>query len=164
MKKAILFTLLNFIVFFAFSQQNSEENQIDAVLDNWHLAAAEANFQNYFDLMTENAIFIGTDATENWNKDEFMAYAKPHFDNGKAWNFTTLTRNIFSEEKHAWFDELLETQMGICRGSGILKKTGGEWKIAHYVLSISIPNDNVEEITNLKKGFDNQLITTLKKQ
>nr|WP_321540557.1 nuclear transport factor 2 family protein [Flavobacterium piscinae] len=28
----------------------------------------EANFDNYFDLMTEDAVFIGTDAAENWNR------------------------------------------------------------------------------------------------
>jgi hypothetical protein len=33
------------------------------------------------------AIFIGTDATENWNKMQFQAFAKPFFDRGKAWSF-----------------------------------------------------------------------------
>jgi hypothetical protein len=44
--------------------------------------------------------------------------------------------------------------MGICRGSGVLKRTKDGWKIEHYVLSISIPNENVSEIVNLKKLFD----------
>jgi hypothetical protein len=29
--------------------------------------------------MTADAIFIGTDATENWNKMQFQAFAKPFF-------------------------------------------------------------------------------------
>jgi hypothetical protein len=29
----------------------------------------------------------------------------------------------------AWFDELLDTQMKICRGSGILVKENKQWKI-----------------------------------
>jgi hypothetical protein len=38
---------------------------------------------------------------------------------GKAWNFTVLERHIyFDQSKKAWFDELLNTQMKICRGSG----------------------------------------------
>ncbi len=97
MKKHLLFLLLNLVVFSVFSQQNSEEKQIEKVLENWHQAAAEANFETYFGLMAENAVFIGTDATENWNKKEFKAYAKPHFDKGKAWNFTALERNIYPE-------------------------------------------------------------------
>jgi ketosteroid isomerase-like protein len=34
------------------------------LLDSWHKAAAEAKFDAYFDKMTEDAVFIGTDATE----------------------------------------------------------------------------------------------------
>ena len=45
--------------------------------------------------MADDAIFIGTDATENWNKKDFMSFSKPYFDNGKAWNFTSLERNIY---------------------------------------------------------------------
>jgi hypothetical protein len=36
--------------------------------------------------------FIGTDATENWNKMQFQAFAKPFFDRGKVWNFTAVER------------------------------------------------------------------------
>jgi hypothetical protein len=32
---------------------------------------------------------------------------------------------------------LLNTQMKICRGSGVLVKIDGEWKIKHYVLSMT---------------------------
>jgi hypothetical protein len=43
---------------------------------------------------------------------------------------------LTKQEKTAWFDELLNTQMKICRGSGVLvKKIGQEWKIKQYVLS-----------------------------
>jgi hypothetical protein len=30
--------------------------------------------------------------------------------------------------------------MKICRGSGVLVKIDGKWKIKHYVLSMTIPN------------------------
>jgi ketosteroid isomerase-like protein len=40
------------------------------LLDSWH-KAAEAKFDTYFDKMTEDAVFIGTDATENWGKPAF---------------------------------------------------------------------------------------------
>jgi ketosteroid isomerase-like protein len=41
------------------------------LLDSWHKAAA-AKFDTYFDKMTEDAVFIGTDATENWGKPDFQ--------------------------------------------------------------------------------------------
>jgi ketosteroid isomerase-like protein len=82
-------------------------------------AAAEAKFDTYFDKMTEDAVFIGNDATENWGKPVFQEFAKPYFDKGKALNFTVLERHIYFDQskKIAWFDELLNTQMKICRGS-----------------------------------------------
>jgi len=140
------------------------EQQINAVLEQWHRAAAKASFDDYFNLMTEDAIFIGTDATENWSFSEFKAFSKPYFDKGKAWNFSTLERHIFTQPNTnlAWFDELLDTQMGICRGSGVVEKNSDGWKVKHYVLSIAIPNENVKEITSLKTTFDSDLIKKLK--
>ena len=46
----------------------SEKQNITTILDNWHKAAAAANYEVYFGAMSEESIFIGTDATENWNK------------------------------------------------------------------------------------------------
>jgi hypothetical protein len=47
---------------------------------------------------------------------------------------------LINREKMAWFDEL-STQMKICRGSGVLVKIGNDWKIKHYVLSMTVPNE-----------------------
>ncbi len=162
MKRITVFILL----IFSITISAQEKSNIDEVLTQWHEAAAKANFEKYFGLMTKDGVFIGTDATENWQNTDFRDFSKPYFDRGKAWDFKTLERNIYTEENSniAWFDELLATQMGICRGSGVLKNTNEGWKIAHYVLSISIPNDNVEETTELKEAFDNNLIDSLSKE
>lgn len=144
--------------------EDKEKEKINSALDAWHKAAAEANFNDYFNALTDDSVFIGTDPTENWNKTAFMVFAKPYFDKGKAWNFKALERHIYfsKDKKTAWFDELLTTQMKICRGSGVLKKQKGQWKIAHYVLSITIPNDNTNEVVKLKTPFDDALIEKLK--
>lgn len=146
--------------------QTKEIANINSTLDAWHKAAAEAKFDTYFNLMAEESIFIGTDATENWDKKAFMAFAKPYFDKGKAWSFTALERHIYFDAsgKTAWFDELLNTQMKICRGSGVLIKVGKEWKIKHYVLSMTIPNDNTDEVIKVKAPIEDKLIDTLKKK
>ena len=157
--------LLFFITFSIFSQSKNEEVKVNELLNNWHKAAANANFESYFEKMTSDAIFIGTDATENWNKTDFMDYAKPHFDKGKAWSFTALQRHIFfsNDKKMAWFDELLSTQMKICRGSGVLIKIKNEWKIKQYVLSMTVPNDNSDEVIKAKSSIEDALIDKLKK-
>ncbi|WP_044401633.1 nuclear transport factor 2 family protein [Lacinutrix sp. Hel_I_90] len=140
------------------NQKSPEElkAEINVALNDWHKAAAEANFENYFNLMTTDGVFIGTDATENWQNDAFRAFSKPYFDTGKAWDFTAIERNIYlyEDKKIAWFDELLDTQMKLCRGSGVLKLVNNQWKVAHYVLSIAIPNENVSEVVKIKTSFD----------
>tara|TARA_R110000868_G_scaffold353079_1_gene614292 strand:+ start:1176 stop:1685 length:510 start_codon:yes stop_codon:yes gene_type:complete len=148
------------------SQSDKEKDKINIVLDNWHKAAAEAQFDTYFNLMTGDAIFIGTDAAENWNKTQFQAFAKPFFDRGKAWSFTAIERHVYFDKsgKTAWFDELLNTQMKICRGSGILVKVGNDWKIKHYVLSMTIPNDNVTEVVKIKTPIEDALMQKMAKK
>lgn len=160
MKNLVFSFLFLLLTIQLFSQVTSEE-KVNTVLEQWHKAAAEADFDQYFSLMTQDGVFIGTDATENWQNDDFREFSKPYFERGKAWSFTALERHIyFNENKSiAWFDELLDTQMGICRGSGVLQKTETGWKIAHYVLSITIPNENVEKVTQLKQSFDEKLIS-----
>ncbi|WP_318312209.1 nuclear transport factor 2 family protein [Flagellimonas crocea] len=146
--------------------QITEEQKIDEVLDAWHMAAANADFDAYFGKMTEDGVFLGTDAMENWQNEEFRSFSKPYFNKGKAWNFTAVQRNIYVNETgtFAWFDELLDTQMKLCRGSGVLKKINGQWKIAHYVLSIAVPNENVDELVEIKTKKDDELLEKLKKK
>lgn len=140
------------------------KKSINTSLDLWHKAAAEANFDNYFNLMTKDGVFIGTDATENWKNEAFKTFSKPYFDNGKAWSFSAVERNIYiyDDKKMAWFDELLDTQMKLCRGSGVLKFEDNQWKVAHYVLSIAIPNNNVDEVIKMKAEFDSLYTKQLK--
>ncbi|NER17959.1 nuclear transport factor 2 family protein [Spongiivirga citrea] len=161
--KHIILNIFLAISLLGFSQED-EKMQIDKVLTDWHKAASNADFENYFGLMTKDGVFLGTDATENWQNKEFRAFSKPYFDKGKAWSFTAVERNIYVnvEAGFAWFDELLDTQMELCRGSGVLKKENEEWKIAHYVLSIAIPNENVKDIVIAKKKNDSILKSRLK--
>lgn len=168
MKKTMLL-VLSVLLFSSFMSNNinekEEQQKINTVLDDWHKAAAEANAKQYFGALTDDAIFIGTDATENWNKKEFEAFAKPFFDKGKAWDFKPLERHIYlsKDQKTAWFDELLDTWMKVCRGSGVMVKVGNEWKIQHYVLSMTVPNDNTNEVIKIKSSIEDVFIQKLKR-
>lgn len=125
---------------------------VNKVLNNWHLAAAKADEKAYFGYLADDSIFLGTDATERWNMEEFRRFAHPHFAKGKAWNFVAIRRGVmFSKDsKVAWFDEDLKTEnMGPCRGSGVLILDKGNWKIAHYNLTLTIPNDQLASVKKL---------------
>ena len=137
--------------------------QIVQMLDQFNDAAANADFNNYFNFFTEDAIFIGTDATENWNKTSFMTWAKPHFDKKKTWHFKSIDRHVYFSKTTdiAWFDELLNTQMKICRGSGVLIKQNNQWKIQQYVLSMTIPNPLSDSIVKIKTPIEDELISNI---
>ncbi|WP_317127576.1 nuclear transport factor 2 family protein [Chryseobacterium sp. CH1] len=82
----------------------------------------------------------------------------------RTWNFTALKRNIYfsKDGKLAWFDELLDTQMKICRGSGVVEKINGQWKVKQYVLSMTVPNDVVDKVVAEKTALEDVLIKELK--
>ncbi len=136
----------------------------EAVLDQWHLAAEKADAELYFGLMAPGAVFLGTDATERWTKDEFRAYAEPYFKKGKAWTFKAAKRHVrySTDGNTAWFDEELDTpNMGPARGSGVLVKQGKTWRIAQYNLSVPIPNPLMKQV---KKEIEEHLKAVAKKE
>lgn len=142
---------------------DNDRVQIALTLDQLNEAAANADFNTYFSFYAEDAIFIGTDATENWDKKNFMIWAKPHFDKKKTWHFKSIERHIYADKRGglAWFDELLDTRMKICRGSGVVIKQGDKWKIQQYVLSMTIPNDITDTVIKIKAPIENKLISNL---
>ncbi len=72
MKNLFLFIVLPFYIYNV-SAQGDLKMQVGATLDAWQKAAADANYNGYFDALTDDAVFIGTDATEHWNKTAFQA-------------------------------------------------------------------------------------------
>lgn len=157
--------LIIFVTILSCSKTEKKTNEFDSeinkesiclVLDNWHKNAAEGSFDNYFNSMSNSSVFIGTDASENWTVSEFKEFCKPHFADGLAWDFKAIDRNVYvgNNNNIAWFDELLNTWMGVCRGSGVLVKENSQWKIQHYVLSLTIPNDNIKDVVEINKEKD----------
>lgn len=163
-KTTIFFTfiicLLSFKTISAQTKFEKEKVEIGMMLDGFNVAAAKANFTDYFNYFAEESTFIGTDATEIWDKKAFMSWAKPYFDKKQTWNFTSLKRNIYfsNDGKLAWFDELLDTQMKICRGSGVVEKINGQWKVRQYVLSVTVPNEVVDKVVEIKAPIEDSLI------
>lgn len=148
------------------ADKEKDNTGINNLLDSLNLAAARADYKTYFSYFTETATYNGTDATENWNKQTFMLWAKPYFDGKTTWNFKSVKRNIYRSEHHddiAWFEERLSTQMKICRGSGVVVKKNGKWLIEQYVLSMTIPNSKLDEVVKIKTAEENTLLEQLKK-
>lgn len=129
-------------------------NKLDTLMNNWHYAATTANHEAFFGFLETDGIYIGTDATERWTQQEMSEWAAPYFERDTAWAFTTVERNFdFTDDLQlAWFDELLDTWMGTCRASGVLRKNNeGHWELAHYHLSIAVPNEKIKAYLEVLK-------------
>ncbi|WP_057830405.1 nuclear transport factor 2 family protein [Colwellia sp. TT2012] len=135
----------------------TDEQSIAKVLNNFHHAAANAQTKVYFNLLSKDAIFLGTDASERWSKEEFKAFVVPYFAKGTGWLYTPTERNIsvIQAGQVAFFDELLLSESyGTCRGSGVLIKTEQGWKISQYNLSIPMPNGLAKALVKQIKAFE----------
>lgn len=150
--KFIAFLLAGFVLFTSF-QSEPQIADLNKVVDDWHQAAARADLEAYFSYVSDGFIFLGTDPEERWTKEEFHAFCKPYFDQGKAWDFKATERNwVFSKNKKvAWFDERLDTWMQECRGSGVMVKEGKHWRLAYYNLTVVIENDKIQPFIELRK-------------
>ena len=149
----ILLTLL-IIDITALQAQDQDIKAVTSTLDALHLYAHEADGKKYFSLYSDDAVFMGTDATERWPIAKFKIYANARFNSGKGWTYTPTSRYIyFNENKDtAWFDEtVVNAKYGECRGTGVLEKIGGEWKIRHYNLTVPVPNNLLVAVVEMIK-------------
>lgn len=130
---------------------NADEKAIVAVLDDFHDAAAKGDKERYLGHFTEDGVFLGTDEWERWPlKPDFKLYVDGRFKNGVGWVYKSEKKNIaFSKDGNtAWFDETSVNQRNGSRfrGSGVLEKENGIWKVAHYVLSFLVYNEVGAEV------------------
>jgi hypothetical protein len=141
----VVFSLVGFA-------QNKHEKTLNQLLDAWHLDATKADFNAYFGKTDASFVFLGTAPGERWNKQQFMDFSLPYFQKGKAWDFKASNRKwqFSSDSTMAWFDEDLDTWMKGCRGSGIVRYDGLEWKIVYYNLTVLIENEKIKEFIKLR--------------
>ena len=148
----VLLMIVGLLSFSAYANEKialTSHQNIEQVLKSFHKAAANSDSQAYFNLLTADAVFLGTDATERWEKPAFKAFVEPYFSKGSGWTYTPIEQNISISQdgETAFFDELLLNEnYGQCRGSGMLRLTAQGWKIAQYNLSIPLPNALAKDV------------------
>jgi len=157
--KYLLAVALMCVSTIANSQGNSQATidiaDIARVLNNYHQAAAEGDWNTYFDLMSDDGVFLGTDASERWTKSEFQRYASTR----SGWVYRPGQRNVnlTPDGQSAWFDELLISEnYGTSRGTGVLIRTTAGWRISQYHLTFPIPNGLSGLITDQIKEFESR--------
>ena len=137
--------LVSFLI--VFNTNAEDQTNIDVLLDGLHEDAHKGNFEAYFDRYSSDAVFLGTDKTERWTIQEFKSYAKPAFSDGHGWTYKVIERNWEGNGNTRWFDEILfNEKLGHCRGTGVVELINNDWKIAHYALTMLVPNSIAADI------------------
>ncbi|HEY0908425.1 MAG TPA: nuclear transport factor 2 family protein [Candidatus Paceibacterota bacterium] len=104
-------------------------------------AAASKDVPLLLESFTSDGIFVGTDDTEYWS----IGALADTLAKSNGWRMSSIDLKIKKVGDHpgvAFFHETLNHEdYGPMRGSGTLVKCpGGEWRIAQYALSVSVPN------------------------
>lgn len=126
-----------------------EANAVTVVLNAHLKAVATKDVDLLHKTFGQKAIFIGSDDTEQWSRHELAKRLK---ESQNGWDMRTC---IHREVKHilpgatTFFEVVRHVKYGLFRGSGVVvKNSKGNWVIAHYVLSFSVPNEVVDK-TNI---------------
>lgn len=117
---------------------------VSRTLDSFHDAAAVGDEERYFQILPDDSVFLGTDATERWTGKEFRSFAMRYFKRKSAWTYVPFERHVTLSKNGdtAWFDEALDNAgYGECRGTGVMVKRADRWVILQYNLTVPIPND-----------------------
>jgi len=131
-----------------------ETKELDRLMNNWHKDVVALELDAFFNLMTDDFFYLGTDPGERWSKQEFRKFCEPYFlEKKQTWDFKPLQRywQFSADGTVAWFDENLATWMEECRGSGVFQKINGEWKISQYNLTVLIENEKMKKFIKLRK-------------
>lgn len=151
--KQILIVMFFFVQGFSYAYA-ADEDAVSSALDRFHGAAASADWNTYFGLMTDDAIFLGTDVSERWDKPTFQGYAAGA-PNGWRYDLKERHINFTPDGNTGWFDEVLvNAKYGTSRGTGVVIRTPSGWKISQYHLTFPIPNDLAAGITQQIQTFE----------
>jgi len=150
----LIFVTLSLTIFPAAA--SDDKAVINALIDGFHNAAAQADKDRYLGYFTDDGVFMGTDDWERWPLNpDFKDYVTARFKGGTGWTYKSIERHIAFAPDHkvAWFDEITKSEKwGLFRGTGVLLKQGTDWKIAHYSMSVLVPNEAWVSVSDLSKA------------
>lgn len=124
-------------------------SEVEALLDTFHAAASNADEDRYFSTLTDSMVFLGTAPGERWEGAAWRNFVHSYFSHGKGWTYVPADRSvdIASDGHVAWFDETVANEhFGACRGTGVVRRIGDEWRIEQYNLTIPVPDELALEL------------------
>ncbi|ULT23057.1 nuclear transport factor 2 family protein [Sphingobacterium sp. E70] len=125
------------------------QEPIDAInktLDTWHKSSGEVKFGPFINSLAADAVILGADREERWDKNHSDKFSEQYFNPKYAWNYTYQNRSVHfnTDSTTAWFDETFKINTKYFRGTGVLSKIDNDWKIQQYNLSMLAPYADVK--------------------
>ncbi len=130
--------------------------QVEALLTNFHDAAADADGERYFGCLREDAILLGSAPGERFTVEQFRALVQPGFAAGQGWKTVPYEQNVgvSADGTTAWFDERLHRANGAeFRVSGVLRRDAEGWKLVLVNATFPVPNERVAELAKKVRGL-----------
>jgi hypothetical protein len=134
------------------AEHERDRRDVEAVLDAFHAAAAASDEERYLGCLAADAVFLGTAPGDRWAGESFRTFVHSFFSQAQGWSYAPSERSvsIASDGRSAWFDERLDNDFfGECRGSGVARLDGGDWRIEQYALSIAVPDEIAPEVVRM---------------
>jgi hypothetical protein len=123
-----------------------DTRQVESVLEAHLRAVATKDVPLLRKSFTQKAVFIGSDDTENWSLHGLVRRLR---ESKNGWDMRKCTQRhiqLILPDVATFFEVIRHVKYGLFRGSGVVvKNKKGEWAIAHYVLSFSVPNEVVDK-------------------
>ncbi len=106
------------------------------LLRDHHLAANQADSERYFGFFAPEAVVVGSTGRYT------VARLRALLSRGQGLPTIPIEQLVYlsPDQNLAWFEELVETKnVGLMRGTGVLRKADGAWRLAHHSLTILVP-------------------------
>jgi len=157
MIKKTFIAIYCFLSLFLFTVPLIAQEPVDAInttLDTWHKSSGEVKFGPFINSLAADAVILGADREERWDKNHSDKFSEQYFNPKYAWNYTYQNRHIHfnTDSTTAWFDETFKINTKFFRGTGVLSKVDNDWKISQYSLSMLTPYQEVKSAIGGKLG------------
>ncbi len=124
------------------------------VLRGLHRAATAADGERFFAAFAPEAMIFGS--TARLTLARYRALREPYLARGQGLPSTPIEQKVYLSASGdlAWFEELVEVfEHDRLRGTGVLRRIDGAWKLVHYSAMILVPRQLAGDFAHRIESF-----------
>ena len=121
-----------------------------------HVAKGEGDGSRYYRMFAPEAVALGTARSERFSLAGLQAILAPYYAQGRRPISIPIEQRVYlsPDQNLAWFEELIERQqLGLMRGTGVMRRAGDTWKLVHYNLMFVVPRELAGDLARRIEAF-----------